>query len=467
MTAITLIQPRHNYATPGEESTLGHVYLPTSLLTAGARLLQAGVKVQFFDENVNPVPFLDSEYVGINLLGAPYIPEVMRLQRCLVQDASEPLQFLLGGQVVSGLTPAQFQRLFGEQAHNGNDDATLARVLKIDPRSLPSPESTSLVPMYEKMTDHEMERYLSKEFSFYVSQGCRFDCNFCGAVRTTRDPLTGEEKKVTEAYRDPAVMEQDLDYLAVRAERLGIRELNIYLSNLDVFQTPRHLMEFAHLASRVQQQHPVALRLRGLSTVTSFLQTHKHHPTVLDDLISTGFHTVGFGIDGMTPLVWHATGKDHNTEEKCINAIKIAREEYALTPEALMVFGHDKIDIPETLRLAVEFLRDMGEHYGTIPRPHVAKSFIPGNDGWSDPKHAEQVEALLAHPEAFQSLDFTALPSKLTHPDDEMRAVATAHYLLACALPGNTTQSVLPILPEHTPEEIADIQRQNQGKYDR
>src|SRR3989344_5892105 len=109
MTSITLIQPRHNYAPPREESPLGHVYMPTSLLTAGARLLATGAEVQFFDENVNPVPFLDSNYVGINLLGAPYIPEVINLQHRLAQEADEPLHFLLGGQVVSGLTQAQFQ----------------------------------------------------------------------------------------------------------------------------------------------------------------------------------------------------------------------------------------------------------------------------------------------------------------------------------------------------------------------
>ena len=71
---LALIQPRHNYA-PSEG--LGHVYMPTSLLTVGARLLSAGVEVEFHDENIRPKD-VSANYVGFNLLGAPYIPEVIK-----------------------------------------------------------------------------------------------------------------------------------------------------------------------------------------------------------------------------------------------------------------------------------------------------------------------------------------------------------------------------------------------------
>ena len=74
---IDLIQPRHNYA---PKEGVGHIYMPTSLLTAGARLLNAGIDVTFHDENLRPLE-VSSNYVGFNLLGAPYIPEVIKLQQ--------------------------------------------------------------------------------------------------------------------------------------------------------------------------------------------------------------------------------------------------------------------------------------------------------------------------------------------------------------------------------------------------
>ena len=79
---IDLVQPRHNYA---PKEGVGHIYMPTSLLTVGARLLNAGVDVTFHDENTKPLE-VSSDYVGFNLLGAPYIPEVIKLQEKIRQD---------------------------------------------------------------------------------------------------------------------------------------------------------------------------------------------------------------------------------------------------------------------------------------------------------------------------------------------------------------------------------------------
>ena len=75
-----MIQPRHNYAPQTVEERLGYVYMPTSLFTAGARLVQRGVDVEFHDENIRPRK-VTSRYVGISLVGAPYIPDVIGLQK--------------------------------------------------------------------------------------------------------------------------------------------------------------------------------------------------------------------------------------------------------------------------------------------------------------------------------------------------------------------------------------------------
>jgi|TARA_Y100000310_G_C20647860_1_gene797661 hypothetical protein len=449
---IDLIQPRHNYAS---QEGQGHVYLPTSLLTAGARLLNAGIDVVFHDENIKPAE-ITADYVGFNLLGAPYIPDVIRRQEEIREESGDKT-FLVGGQVVSGLTPDQLKRLFGNSTYNGNNDSTLASILGIDERELESPERTSLIPAYEKLDDEIMREYLSREFSFYVSQGCKKACDFCAA-----------DKQRRESYRDYEVMEADLDYLAKRSERLGIDELSIYMSNLDVFQNPEKLLEFAYVVQNVKANNPnVNIKLRGLSRVDFFLNAKEKNPESIEELVKAGFDTVGFGVDGWGEKTWKKVKKGYKSEDECIEAIRSAREDFGMTPEILMVFGHVTADDKESLQGAYAVTKKMVEEYGAIPRPHVAKDFIPGNKGWKSPEYASAVESLLQNPESFQSLDFTALPSTLTHADEEMRELAIQYFLQICELPGNTTQHVKPITPGLSREELDQVRRFNEGRFDR
>jgi len=193
---IDLIQPRHNYAS---DTGLGQIYMPTSLLTVGARLLGQGLEVEFHDENIRQAN-ITSEYVGINLLGAPYIPEAIKLQDKINKEFGNKTYFI-GGQVISGLTEQQFNKLFGDKTFNGNEDKNLTSILGVV-KELQILERTSLIPAYEILEDKDMREYLSKEFSLYVSQGCKFACDFCGAARTTKNPLTGKNIKVKEIYRE-------------------------------------------------------------------------------------------------------------------------------------------------------------------------------------------------------------------------------------------------------------------------
>lgn len=460
---IDLIQPRHNYAAA---EGLGHVYMPTSLLTAGGRLLNAGVDVEFHDENLKPSE-ISSDYVGFNLLGAPYIPEVIKLQERINKKSGEKT-FLVGGQVVSGLSSNQLKRLFGSSTHNGNDDSALAKVLGINERALTSPERTSLIPAYERLNDKVMKEYLSREFSLYVSQGCKFSCDFCAAVRTYKDPETGQTTKVKESYRDPSIVQADLSYLVRKAKSFGLEKLQLYMSNLDVFQTPQQLIRFAYAVQEVSQSNAdFKISLRGLATVDSFLRARQNMPKSIEELINAGFNTVGFGVDGWTKEVWTAVKKGHNTEEKCLEAIRSAREDFRITPEILMVFGHPTADTEESLGAAYQVAGMVGRAYGAVPRPHVSKDFIPGNNGWSSPEHAKAIESLLEHPESFQSLDFTALPSPLTHPNERIRKLATKYFLKMCELPGNTTQYVKPITPNLSQSELEAIRKFNECRFDR
>jgi hypothetical protein len=77
-----------------------------------------------------------------------------------------------------------------------------------------------------------------------------------------------------------------------------------------------------------------------------------------------------------------------------ISAIKIIKEQYGITPEILMVFGYNEFDNEESLKLALEFTCQMNAKYGALPRPHVAKDFIPGSDNWHKPEYTERVKYL-------------------------------------------------------------------------
>lgn len=462
MASIDLIQPRHNYAPAFEKERYGHIYLPTSLHTAAARMSYAGVDVKIHDENLR-VADITASSIGVNLLGAPYIPEIIKLQSRIRKDTCENITWVVGGQVVQpsvyGLSSAQVQELFGQNTINGNDDGALSKLLNIDERSLKRAESTSLVPIYEQIDDADMFEYLSREFSFYVSQGCSQKCVFCAAL-----------KGIPERYRETDVMKKDLNYLAQRAAKLGIEELKIYMSNLDVAQNPWKLDQFTAIVKEVREQNPgIKILLRGLATVPFFNKYKEKYRDVFKKLVEAGFHRIGFGVDGWDDDLWKELKKG-NTKDDCIEAIRSAREDFGMTPEILMVFGHDlgesKRDTPESLDGAYAICLEMAEKYGAIPRPHISKSFIPGNAGWIAPEHALQVNQLIQHPEAFQCLDFTALPSKLTHPDAKIRKLATEYYLKICAIKGSITQHTRPITPDMSPEEIQEVQNYNEGRYD-
>lgn len=461
--AIILVQPRHTYAPPPSTGRRGHVYMPTSLLTVAARLLAAGVDVKVCDENLAyPAPL--GPLVGINLLGAPY---VARARECLarVKAHSVHARLLVGGAVVSGFSRAQLHTLFGSSTANGNDDGSLASAVGVHSAALPVPERTSLVPAYRLLDDATLRSYLSCEFSFYLSQGCRFSCTFCAANRSRRGP-PGTYQVVGERYRSMDVVGQDLSYLLGRAADFELSQLTVYLSNLDLFQSPIALGQFAATVREALAQHPQCrLELRGLSTTASFLTAHKHSPGVIKALTSVGLKRVGFGIDGATAKVFTQTRKPQR-REMCDEAIRVARTTYGIEPETLMVFGHYGVDDEQSLSAARDFTLAMHQSYGSFPRPHVAKSAVPGNDGWRERTWSGVVSQLLAAPHLFQSLDFTALPSTLTHPDEAIREMATRYFRAVCDMPRCVTQFVEPAEPGMGARELEELGARNEGRYD-
>lgn len=470
---LSLVNSRHVYG-PEDENEQAYVYTPTSLWTAGARVLHAGGTIaDVQDANLHPLRETPSELVGFSLLGSPYIPKVRDdLARTL--KGAVPV---IGGQTATGFvrthgdSPAdrsQLSRLFGAHAIYGNDDAELAAALGLDARAFPAQEETSLIPIYERIPDEDMAAYLGTEFGLYLSQGCKYPCSFCAAVKTFIDPVTGDQTTVKETYRNPDIVEGDLRYLFERAKGLGIHRLDTYLSNLDVFQTPGKLAEFAERVLRVRSEYPdMEFGMRGLATASEFLKVHQRKPNVIWRMKEAGFHTVGFGVDGANDEAFDKIRKKHNREHLNIKVVKIARQTYGLTPEALMVFGFNEVDEhPEYLEDSLILMQQLADEYGATPRPHVAKDIIPGAGGWRNPKNAQRVELLLQHPQFFQALDFTALPSTITHPNPAFRKALWDTYLRIAEVKQNRTKVTYPMDPEDSVEKQQEAMRRNLRQYD-
>jgi len=455
--SIALIQPRHCYAEAASTKTLGHIYFPTSLYVMAARLRSIGLDVKVYDENVSRWCGTE-ETVGLGSIGSPYMAAIaLRLSELRAQGISK---LMVGGQGVKGLSQNEFSRLFGVETVNGSVDEQLISG-EIISKPLPRQECVSIAHEIAELSDTVFRVYFSTEASLYLSQGCRFSCTFCGAERS--NPIA--KAVVRESYRDLACVKADLVQIVRRSQVLGIPENKFYLSNLDLFQTPASLSRFVDTVHSVLAEVPNhKLRFRALSTTNSFLTVYRESPDLIRRFAEVGLERVGFGIDGATPEVWRATRKPH-TNSNCLDAVAVAREVFGLQPEALMVFGHDGHDSAHSLSLAVSTVRFLTEEYGAIPRPHVAKGLIPGNDGWFRGNGGWQKQFLLDNLWAFQFLDFTCLPTDLTHQDADFREAVKNAFLEICQMPNCLTQYVLPE-DQRLPDQCTEVVRFNRGRFD-
>jgi len=466
MQSITLIQPRHIYAPDPLDEKFGHIYMPTSLLTIGSILLNAHIDVSIHDENLNDF-VINNNIIGVNLIGSPYIPYAVDLSNKLeAKFGKKNYKLILGGQVVSGLTDKQRQFLFGSDSINGNNFDALSDILNIDKKKFVSPQKISLIEGYSKIDPNQLKLYLSTEFCLYLSQGCKFSCSFCGAHRSRFNYHTKTFSKCHEVYRDSNIILKDLEYLIQKSIDFGINKLNIYLSNLDLFQSPNLLLEFTLQVLNLRSKYKeFIINFRGLSNVRSFLRTHNNNSTLIHDMVKAGLYRIGFGIDGANPRIWKSTHKPQTLFE-CTETIRIARLVYGITPELLMVFGYNNIEDENSLKHSFDFLSEMIDLYNALPRPHVAKEIIPFSDAWFQEKNRDIVNKLLNYPILFQNLDFTAIPSEISHKDLVFRTLVTEYYLKMCELPSSLTQFVKPIDINMSQSEIKEIKNFNLGRYD-
>jgi hypothetical protein len=412
------------------------------------------------DGNLSPIQIEDADVVGLNVLGAPNFPEVQNI----IGATRKEQRVMLGGQIMRHLIPDVRRRIFGEKVIVGNYDTHVSQLLRVTPDALPAPEAISLISAYELLSEEELRAYLTqvdpdtsavqpREIPFYLSQGCGFNCDFCAA-----------DKNVRERYREAPMYEKDLRFLMNKAKSFGVNRMEMYISNLDLFQTPKRLMEFAQVIQTLKSESPgFSFGMRGLSTTKSFVECEHKLAGTTAAVCAAGLHTIGFGIDG-TPAVWKEHHFTKNSEDNSLRAMQLCNQ-YGITPEVLMIIGQQR-ETPEQLEEGFETtMRFIGE-FGAASRPHVYKP-LPGSSEWESVVKSDIMELLLRHREAWTAFDVLAGPSPVSHPDEEQRRAVATYFERYLALPVNRTAPVRPLGWWLSPEERREAEAQNALSHDR
>lgn len=466
---IVLVQPRH-IAAPLDEKERGHIYLPNALLVQQSRIIAAGGQAELQDANFEPLQW-EHPVVGVNAVGSCYLPDILDIRNQMVQALGSESKLIVGGQVITALSNShdnKFRRIFKDHHVLPGDDLNLKRLLGLELRAMPAPESTSLIPALQCMSDGQFAEYFRHEFCFYLSQGCKEACSFCAAEHTMVDAQTGKVvKKVQERYRDLNVIEDELQYMVTRALSLGITCFDIYLSNLDLFQTPDTLLKFARIVQQVRSRNPgFTIKMRGLSTVQSFMKTYRGHKDVIREMVDAGLWSIGFGVDG-SPQIWKSIRKGFNNQDNIVCAFQIVSDEFFITPEMFMLFGHDQ-DTPDTIRESVSFCSTMLDTFPRMRiRPYVAKC-VPGSEEFNKIEHREYAEHLIEHPWQFRDTAYETLATVLTHPHPDIRKKINEAYIAVATMDASTTHFLYPTeAPELDDRTRANNRILNFERYDR
>jgi hypothetical protein len=409
---ITLLQPRYPF---GKRQA----YLPGGLMNLGSRLLQIGVEVQFFDLNDGDwnewsSALEESDLIGFTTIGPPYIPEIVGTIREMRQAGLEQT-ILVGGEGVSRLRPSDFQCWFsGLNVLQIRGDQDLATVCGME---VPDAFETSMVPMLKRLSEGQLRKYLTTEFSLFMSQGCAFNCAFCAA-----------DKARKEKYRSCETLVDEVEFICQYLRRVGHSELRVYITNLDAFQNAGELEERLQIVRTVCDRYGITPHIRCLATSRCTFKACQADMGLAQRLRDCGLEIVGFGADGADEETWARQNKKHNSLSELQEACRMM-EHVGITVELLMVIGFQD-DCAGTLwRDLVFSLRQAVK--GRVIRPYLAKSQTP-SARW--PEGDTLVGAFLEDTDLLARLDYAMIGSSQTHPKGWHRLMTNVVYLTIIAL---------------------------------
>lgn len=396
------------------------------MLNFASRLIVAGVDVRLVDLNLDELSMADiiwAQTICISVLGTPYIPSAIRLVEEL-RTRGFTGKILVGGQGVERFNQAAFDRLFSQNAIQAHEQMDLQAIFGAE---LPTLQEVSMVPALKLLCEERRALYLSQEFPLYLSQGCRFSCNFCAAA-----------KDRPERYRLKEAFEGELNYIISELIRIDVYRLEVYISNLDAFQNPVQLERMLEMIHDRCKRSGIEVHVRCLSTMAMFAFAARKDPELPARLKSYGLRIIAFGADGGDKRVWARMGKRHNSLKTLEEAVKSAQAA-GYQVEILMVIGFrddDALAMYRALRLSLYWAKR-----GCILRPYLGKPPI-------DHMEWEELKQYVESPDLIVNLDYAAFGSRSTHPNGRQRLMVNATYLaVMAALTPFGLNTTFPILP--------------------
>jgi hypothetical protein len=409
--SVLLLRSRHSYGKT-------QIWFPMDLTKVAAQLSSVGVSTTVVDLNIEPMPTDLERYthIGVGVLGPPYIPITRRIVQSIFEETGKGV--LLGGPGIKYLEPRQFAAIYGKSGVQITNDLDLTYALALQ-RQVPEVYDISVSEQVKGMSLEKLSAYLNNEFSLFVSQGCKYNCDFCVA-----------DKAVPETFS--SAIKSDLDAVCEKATNFDIKGLRIYLSPLDAFQTPNKFKEVLEIFVAARKEYGIEFKLRVLSRLDSFLKAMAAFPELYELIPNAGLKIIGFGVDGTTEEEWKSQHKGNKSIAVADEAFGICKS-IGVVPENLMVMGfHDDKGRPvgtrKTLEGDVIFSVDRAMNHGVVSRPHLAKDMVPGSKGWRSPVWEKSRNTLLGNPDLFVDLDFLMLGSEITHPNAGFKEMANAAF---------------------------------------
>ena len=422
---ILLIQPEYPY---GKKQ----IYLGSSLLITASRLIQIGFDVTLIDFNMYRTVKEHYDYIGITVIGAPYIPSVAGLTneiqkinavnsywRSIDESLPPETKILIGGQPISHIDNQMFSEIFGSKAIQIKNDNDLIKALGLESNQLVSTFEISLEKAYEIIPDSDLKKYLSHEMALFISQGCHFHCAFCAAAKGMR-----------EQFRDTNLFRSDLVYLAKKAKSFGLNKLEFYATNLDFFQNPNKMLQFLDIIADIQSVYDIKIKVRCLACMSSFLKANEEISDLGDRCKNGGLWCIGFGVDGTDPKVWKAQKKTQNKVHDVPLSLDLCAE-FGIRAEVLLILGFPQDTIWTLLkdfRMAFVYVTKFKD---IMLRPYLAKQYVPGNDNWN---MFENKKLFSENPTLFYNVDFCMAGSKFTHPRFWHRLFSNFVFLAICGI---------------------------------
>lgn len=379
------------------------IYMSGSVVAVAAQLMAVGHKVNIVDFNIDNAGdervrhlFSNADIIGASVMGSPGIPRATNFIKRICLEHPQA-QIILGGQVVNRFPHQSFQKVFGDRVIQGSE----GQVLNVF-GPLPSAYKIPYQPVWEHMGDRRLQEYLLHEFALVLSQGCIYNCDFCSA-----------DKDQPEKFRGLSAFTEDLRFLLTKAKHFGLYQVESYSSSLDFFQTAKVVVKYLEAMAKVQDETGVQLKIRCLTCMNTFLAASRQQNDFPDLVRRSGLWCLGFGVDGPNKEAWKEHNKFQNRVsdvEQCYDLCK----QIGVRAEVLTVMGYPN-DSPRRLWQTVRHLAGFVKHWpNTVLRPYVARTVLPGNDGWKT--KVDEVDRLVSRPELFYNLDICGLANSTTHP---------------------------------------------------